>query len=421
MQKCIKTITYLLLALYVANVNLSHAVDDEADEVSKKPLAVINVGDTRVTLRGAGNHLDDEGRNQRVTRFAAAGVDMAVATHQAGGDSEEFRRRIALAGEIESTPYTYIDARTHTEQSLDAQMLRTYEELVQLRDGLRDFVTGKTATQLTTLAKAVAKLKLERTQIGEAVRIFPELVGRVKREAIALKEALGIDLPRILTDFNQIVEHCEHYITRRRGPAQGIRLVDGISPQDARQGAARVSLERVEITEINRMFKEVEKTLHGMIQSKLSGRLSKLKDFLAATNALQPATSGEIQIKELSQVFANDFMAIEFIDQQWSSIGQPAFAPFKEGVKQTNILLEIIIEFAKTASAMADAEYVKPLLLEKRAEGVAATAVVVQSELQVLEEIVQRGGLESTHVAARMSDLQHTIGRVREYLASPVS
>ena len=385
-----------------------------------------------------------EGRGYDFSRLITSGIkglEIAVATPDLGNNSETYNKRMATplaADALEFGSVGFQDIRSVHEQRCDTNVLWAYKDLVHLRDGLNDFATGKIENDLSMLSRAIKKLDAPNSFIVDAVKLFPPLIKKLRGKAIGLRDSLSADIRIILDALNQTVEHHETYIRERipvahelAGP-KVLTLTDLILPNDSTQDI-KVSLERIDITDIHAMFFQAEQTLNNIMGHKLKSKFLMIGDFLSMVENLKtlPPSDHNQQIMALSQMFSGDLAVMEFIDSRWISPAAPDFQSFKDGVKYINMLIEFIGSYAVNAKEIAYGTHAESILDELKTPPSTALVEARESstitsksrgmgtqEQQLKELVSKKRSAEWSMERTQLPDLQNLKGRIEAYLAT---
>ncbi len=454
MKKYVKPILLSLSALYLAGMNLSHATVEPHDP-SKQPLATATVAPRggfaahQVALTGIGKKRDEDGKGWAGATMAVGGARLDVATRDQSGDEAAQKRHqdwldaIVFAGNVKDDGTipedmrgragVIADSRTIAEGQCDMIFFEADAYYRNLLAGLNDFVTGETAKQLVSLAKAVGKLNLDGTPIGVATHLFPALIKKVRGHGEALRGSLDRDVSVILDVLNDVVLDFNFYTQKRSGPTPDLRFQDisGDDPDTTRR--THVGLERVDITDIRDMFVQVERTLRALMDHKLAARLDKMREFLRSVDNLHVGHAGTrhttdhtVQIRALSEPFRKYEGVFGVIDSKWKSPTNPNLAQFQEGVKYINILIESIAAYAERAKMIAEGTYAEQRLLEGPQATLPGGRVDADTAMTVLTPSLDKAALEQLarnkaegewQIGPKIDDIARQVERIETYLA----
>ncbi len=469
LEKMKKLASVALLGTCVAALNGAYAMEDPLDAVTVRTKTKAGAGSGEddalvgafpleiAGVKGVGGKADiaphtvgflgtrvlqdSDGRLFLASQLKVAGASMAVATPALGsGMSKELEAR-KMARSFASGGSLPGDTRTVEERNCDETLLYAYKDLVELQNSLNAFATGAIVSDLVKLAKAVRKLDATDDFIGQAIGLFPPLIKKVKSEAVALVESLSADIPTILEALGRVVQHCDIYIESRGDIATGVRLRNLADVELVELNLTHVSLEKVNITDINQMLRKVEQTLHCINKHNLKQKLGGIKVFLDNVHALEHPEDGKVrpllfvhgsQIIDLSGMFVGDLAVVEFIDSKWVSPADARFEPFKNGVKYINLLIEKIKSYAEKAQQVANGTYLEALESDSLGgaggRGPASSAALVARPSLELAAVgaapvdaamikFMKGTAEA-RIPRDLQDLQNTMENIQKYLDS---
>lgn len=230
--------------------------------------------------------VDDSGQAWTIAQFLAGVLPngqaphVVVANRFTNGDTEELKKRDAHACLLRGTTptsgeYTYWDwmrkdERTRGAKHCDGKLLEVRQVFLDYLRGLDNFTNGQTVTQLHALRR-IADTKLchmQDTVIGQVTSVLIPLIDCVAGQAQELRRTLDQNIKSAKKVLGEVVQDCDTYIQRRTDPVPGVPLsmavMDdvantnfGYSGTGAAPESTRVSVERVDITDIVEVLRQV--------------------------------------------------------------------------------------------------------------------------------------------------------------------
>jgi hypothetical protein len=397
----------------------------------------------QVELYNRGKYTDDEGTGWVGVQLSIGKAHVTLVKQEPQYDSAAIKAKKETIGKIDAAVggskkgkalghYSEIvDERIHEEFTCD-EIFRDVDAVYrQFQEGLLSFVNGETATKLITLAKAVKKLNLDHTPIGEVSKVLLKLIMKVKATGENLRASLPHDVNQILEVLNNIVLDCENYVKQRKGPKEGTRFEEFWLPKDTyktglseydvyKPSTKHVALEKIDITNIRDMFFEVEKTLKSLMEHNLKQRLSLMGKFLKAVDALKEDTEHAQNIKLLTKPFQKYEHVIGFIDRYWISPKNGHFTEFQEGVKHINMLIEDLSDYLVHAAEIVDGKYAQQFLPSSTGHTEATTALALPSSddvgMVVPAHIQEQGQFAERAIGGDERRLENRLDLVYKYL-----
>jgi|GEM_PF-4256395 len=424
MKKYTKLMGLLLSSTCFVGVSLSYAAEPEtpnqlqlASRDSSRPLTVVKIeGGTghEVALRVADQAIKDpEGRSYRYSMMTVDGarVDRLERGHndaphlQAGA---KIRHLLDAAKRVEGSD---MDSRDKAESECDQSLVKVYYEFKTLQEGLLSLKNGYISQKLMDLTKALSLLHLDsNSTISKVNDPLVELIEIVRAAAGKLRGSLQEDMGNILEVTGVIVGDCEEYIKDRIGPVDGLTFEDILPPQDELEMAegknnTLFAIERVNIKRISKMLLEVRKTF-GAVKDGTFGRNRhwKIKTFLDNVAKLDPKKlkdpeSHSYQIKEYADLFDNKETILNGLNKKLESNANKELTVFCDGIGQINILLETLMEYFDSASAVARAGLAKDLMALPESQRKDAIAAIGKREAVSGHELISPPAMLSIEAA----------------------